>query len=82
MIINWKRDLGEPKKPGEYFVKSIKGYVSVTQKEIDSSKIGDAQDVEISEITSQGGETRKFILEQFIPKQNKDAIWEFIKKEN
>ena len=80
MKINWERDLRSPAKPGEYFVESIDGYVRVTQEEIDASKQGDNPDVEISEITSQGDEVRKFILGQFIPQQNKDEIWKFIKK--
>ena len=80
MKINWERDLGSPSEPGEYFVKSIDGYVRVTREEIDASKLDDNPDVEISEITSQGDNVRKFILGQFVPKQNKDEIWEFIKK--
>ena len=80
MKINWERDLGSPTAPGEYFVKSIDAYVRVTQEEIDASKLGDNSDVEISEITSQGNNARKFILGQFVPKQNKQEIWEFINK--
>ena len=79
MKISWVRDLGSPTEPGEFFVKSINGYVRVTQEEIDASKLGENPDVEVSEITSQGHNVRKFILGQFIPKQNKDEIWEFIK---
>ena len=80
MKINWERDLGSPAEPGEYFVKSIDGYVRVTRKEIDASKLDDNPDVELSKITSQGDNVRKFILGPFVPKQNKDEIWEFIKK--
>ena len=80
MKINWERDLGSPAEPGEYFVKSIDGYVRVTRDEIDASKQGDNPDIEISEITSQGDNVRKFILGQFIPKQNKGEIWKFIKE--
>lgn len=82
MKINWERDLKSPAEPGEYFVKSINGYVKVTREEIDASKLGDNPDVEISEITSQGDNVRQFILGQFIPKQNKGEIWEFIKNKS
>ena len=80
MKINWERDLRSPTEPGEYFVESIDGYVRVTQEEIDASKQGDNPDVQISEIISQGDKVRKFILGHFIPQQNKDEIWKFIKK--
>ena len=80
MKINWLRDLGSPIEPGEIFVRSINGYVRVTQEEIDASKLGENPDVEVSESTSQGDNTRNFILERFIHTQKKDEIWEFIKK--
>jgi len=79
MIINWEKDLGSPTQPGEYFVQSINGYVIVRRDEINASKLESNPDVEISEVTSQGDNNRKFILGQFIPKQNKNDILQFIK---
>lgn len=78
ITINWSRDLKNPLKPGTYYIDRI-GEITVNQQEIDAATREEAPDVEISEVTSQGDNIRKFILGPFIPKQKKDAVWDFIK---
>lgn len=69
IIINWKRDLGSPKKPGMYPVSGL-GEVDVTQGDIDdAAQVGEDSDVEVSESTTFQSKIKTYVVGNFIPKR-------------